>query len=347
MYNFLYFCLKLGFYVGLSVIFVHVLEDSIRNKFTEVSYKADIKRRVFSKKERDKQQDSSSLIKKVYYEIDARLYLVDENYDSEKSVQVFLVKALISAIIVAGVAVAILWFLSMGAGSGAFNQKTDFLGPRVWLGVFLSAFIIKISQSFLSLNSKYRKMSVRASFDLIEVVKLFAGFSSLKPELCIERVVSNLSDDNILKNPLSRLSKSVSRFENPNVLKEEMFKFHQAIGTTFSLNFITDFLHAVLFDSRTWQLSLLTLSSNMEKQEQVLLNISEASKDAISIGRWVNLFVSIGCYGGLAAIIGVRKFLDLQFGDGIAMLLFWTILVFTVLAFIIAQFLATPKLDYH
>lgn len=339
------FLLHVLYACGVLLLIRPLLEQFIRKTFKEIDYKRKLKMQLFA----DRMEQMKSGLRFVRH-LDQLLYLAKTDYETGKSVIRY-----IFWMIVLPVSVFIVSFLLVDRLPNHLEFNNPFLTgielKRVGDGIlwpfpFFSALLTLIFM-YYRLRIRYERRSVESSYDLMEVVKMMAKFSHLSTDVALDQTANLLSKNNVLKRPVRTLSLLFSSYNNEKELHNGVQIFSKIIGTTFAISLCSDMLYMEREGAGFWQDSLLTLSSKMEQQRDIINQVKNNSKDAISLGMYGNILVFIMCVGTLVGFLGLNVYIRLQFQTKIGLSFLILIMAGLFLSFILSQFLSRPKLDYQ
>lgn len=278
--------------------------------------------------------------------LDKMLYLVSRRYEPIVSVHRFLWTTLI---------VCVTSFFSLFVLTSEIPLTLATSNPfgsvqtrgNIRLGIGFSAFASCLAGvlPYLILRLRYVARKVKASYDLLDALKVIARHAHLAVDTALSRTADDLSSANVLKRPLKLLSFSFASYMYEEELKREAERFVRVIDSTFAVSFASDLIHAYKTGGGIKD-SLEILITSMENQLIRVLDGKSELSDAIHVGTWINLLSIIALCGGISASIGWTAYAKLQFQTVQGVVFMTLILVTTLIGFVIGLFLSKPRLDY-
>ncbi|KAA9004931.1 hypothetical protein F4V43_09935 [Paenibacillus spiritus] len=232
----------------------------------------------------------------------------------------------------------------------ALLSGTLHASPRTGTGSWRLALFLTVLATllpYLRLRYRYAGIRVKASYDLLEVVKLAAKYTHLPVDALLEQTAASLAGDNVLRHPLQRLAASFAGYSTEHELREETIRFASSISTTFAAAFVSDLRYAEREGTGYLKNALLPLTRSMEEQRETILAVKANARDAISLGLYGNLIVLFSSVGTFMYMLRPGVYFRLQFQTRSGLIFFMVIAAGLFLSFAVSTVLAKPKLDYH
>lgn len=287
----------------------------------------------------------------VYRHLDNLLYFAHKKYEPGISVMRFLMR---SGIVFIAVFLSGLLTLSELPGRLVFHNPllegmtlADGGSTNGAWRFPLFVAVISAALPYFRMRYNYAQRKVRASYDLLDVVKISGKFTHLSVDMLLGKTADSLTGENVLKTPLKLLGTVFANYSNERELYEEAGRFSRTIGTTFAVEFISDLLYSEKEGSLHLKNSLMMLNRSMEQQRETILTVKASSRDAISLGLYGNLVVLISSVGTFMYMLKPDVYFRLQFQTSVGLTFLAVILSGLFISFIISTVLARPKLDYH
>lgn len=283
----------------------------------------------------------------IYRHLDDLLYLVQKGYTPGASVPRFFILTLFYF---AGM--FLLSFLLIRSLPSLINLNNPFLQnadnpalKKAWqFPLYLATLTAFVP--YLRLRYKYSVLQAKGSYDLLEVVKIYAKYCYLSIDVALQRTSEFLRPDNVLKDPLKSLSEGFANYQTTEELHTEAARFSRAVATTFSENFVFDLLNAEREGTTYLNASLLDLNQAMETQRETIMEVKANNRDAVALGLYVNLFTFVACVGSFMWLVSPRVYFKLQFQTPPGLIFLVAIISSFFIALILSALLAKPKLDY-
>ncbi|ETT61292.1 hypothetical protein BSK66_27700 [Paenibacillus odorifer] len=294
-----------------------------------------------------KQRDRTLKIRKgIYKHLDDLLYLVQKGYEPGASVTKFLIRSIFMFIGIFLLSFLLLRGLPALTNSDiSFLQNTQTPAKESWQFPFYLAILAAVIP-YLQLRYRYSIRQAKGSYDLLEVVKIYAKYCYLSIDVALHRTSEFLREDNVLRDPLKSLAEAFANYRTTAELNEEAARFTRAVSTTFASNFVSDLLNAEREGTHFLNASLLDLNQAMETQRETIMDVKSNNRDAVSLGLWVNLFTFICCVGSFMFLVNPKVYFKLQFQTTIGLTFLVIIISSFFAALIMSVILARPKLDY-
>lgn len=287
----------------------------------------------------------------IYRHLDNLLYLTQDKYEPFVSVTKFILQ---SGFLLVGI--FIITLLTMQELPSLFSSDPFFDGnlhtsnietiKSVWKLPMLLA-ILAGSIPYIVMRYKYTKRQTEGSYDLLDVVKIYAKYTYLSVDAALYATSDFLMDNNVLKRPLRILADEFSNYSNETMLQGEAQRFASTVSTTFARIFISDLLDAEKEGNVNLNLSLLELNDSMEQQRETILTVKANNSDAIKLGLYGNLLVFVLSIGTFMFMLKPGLYFKLQFQTPIGVTFFMIIVISFVIAFLFSILLSRPKLDYQ
>lgn len=326
---------------GLCMLSYRISEKSLSSIGKQFDRKIKFRMSVLGEKLEKKKNRSW-----IYRHIDELLYLAKPDYTPGASFLRFSVQFFLIFFVV---------FLGMLLvfGGASLRFGNPFTGISVesstrlqWEFPFLVAGMAAFS-FYLKLRLNYANQKIKGSYDLLEVVKILPKFASYSMDTALSKTCELLSNDNVLRRPLSLLALSFANYASKSELIRDVQRFSSAIGTTFSVELSSILLYALEYGTGWLTSSLSELHRSMEKQREIVLEARQNSRDAILLGRYVNLILIAIVLGSVALSIGWEAYIKLQFFSPLGLSLLSILLILLFISFILGTYLSKPVLDYH
>lgn len=303
--------------------------------------KRDLRKNLKKRRER-----TLKIRKGIYKHLDDLLYLVQKGYAPGASVTRFLIRSVFMF-----VAMFLLSYLLLRGVPSLINPDNPFLQNTVtptkesWQFPLYLAILAAVLP-YLQLRYRYSIRQAKGSYDLLEVVKIYAKYCYLSIDVALHRTSEFLGEDNVLRDPLKSLAEAFANYRTTAELNEEAARFTRAVSTTFASNFVSDLLSAEREGTHFLNSSLLDLNQAMETQRETIMEVKANNRDAVSLGLWVNLFTFIVCVGSFMFLVSPKVYFKLQFQTTIGLTFLVIIIGSFFAALIMSVILARPKLDY-
>ncbi|WP_379132502.1 hypothetical protein [Paenibacillus sp. sgz500958] len=340
------FALHLLIIGGLWMLVQPLIERGLRHFGQKLDFRFNRGMRVFGNKVSNVNNGSW-----LYRHLDNLLYFVHRKYEPGISVMQFTLRTLIlfAAIFLSGMLT-----LRELPGHLAFhnpflegvNLNESSASAQSWHFPLFVA-IVSATIPYFRMRYVYAQRKVKGSYDLLDVIKISAKFTHLPVDELLLKTADFLATDNVLKIPLRLLGAAFGNYSNEQELQREAGRFSRAIGTTFSVEFVSDLLYSEKEGTLYLKNSLLMLNRSMEQQRETILTVKAVSRDAISLGLYGNLVVLISSVGTFIYMLKPDVYFKLQFQTSIGLSFLAVILSGLFVSFVISTILARPKLDYH
>jgi len=207
--------------------------------------------------------------------------------------------------------------------------------------------ILAGSIPYIVMRYKYAKRQTKGSYDLLDVVKIFAKYTYLSVDAALYATSDYLMDNNVLKRPLRILADEFSNYSTETMLQDEAQRFASNVSTTFARIFVSDLLDAEKEGNVNLNLSLLELNDSMEQQRETILTVKASNSDAIKLGLYGNFLVFVLSIGTFMLLLKPGLYFKLQFQTSIGVTFFMIIVISFVIALLFSILLSKPKLDYQ
>ena len=284
---------------------------------------------------------------RLYRHVDRMLYLVQPNYEAVTSAYRFF--ALTAFVFLAT------FFAVYVATSGAtvpittgnpFLRNIEETGSlKIGMGFAFIVAAISAGVPYLVLRIRYLSKSVQAGYDLVEVVKTLTRFAHLAIDTALTKTAESLPERNVLKRPLKLLAFTMTAHTYEGELNRETERFVRSIGTTFAIAFVSE----VLFVYRTggsYYEAMTRLVEAMESQWIAVRNAQKEAADAIQMGAWGNLIVTVAICAGTAFVLSWPVYAKLQFQTAIGAGFFVFVVIGILISLIVSLILSRPRLDF-
>lgn len=335
---------------GLWMMITPIFTSYYQKLSKRLDYRRSIKSRVVSKqKTKTTQKRSTSLI---ISHLEDLLYLSSKNYQPGASVVLFFVGTGFLMIAVFLIVLLTLRELPMHLNfSNSFiidDGSTKDARPlqAIWRVSLLLTFIAG-TFPYLRLRYQFAQKKNKASYDLLEVIKIYAKFGYLNVSGALAHTAKMLAPKNVLQRPLFVLSEVFANYTDEYELNAGMQRFSSTIETTFSNIFVSNLLFAERESNHQLAGALLELTQSMEQQRETIINVKSKNRDAIQLGLFGNVLVIAMSVGTFIQLLTWPIYFKLQFQTttGLAFLAFIVSSMFISIA--ISILLAKPRLDYH
>lgn len=213
------------------------------------------------------------------------------------------------------------------------------------LSLFMAS-ILGAGIPYLGLRIRYAERGVKASYDLVEVVKLLSRYAHLPVHTALRRTADDLSERSVLKRPVLILADTFSSYGSPEDLQQEAYRFSSAIGTTFATQLMMELIQAEKDGSKQMNQSLKFLNEAIENQRNAVLDVKKENRDAIALGVWVNLVVIAILAWSTASFLTWDVFIGLLLQTEIGVTLSFVVIGSLIITFLVGRILSRPKLDY-
>jgi hypothetical protein len=215
-----------------------------------------------------------------------------------------------------------------------------------WKTSAAGAVTLGLGLPYLALRIRFAERSVRASYDLAEIVKLLSRHAHLPIHTALKRTAEDLSERNVLKRSVWILADAFSSYGSIAELQSEALRFSGAVGTTFATQLVMELMQAEKEGSKQLGASLKFLNSAIEEQKNTVLNVKKENRDAIALGMWVNLVVIVILAWSTASFLTWDVFFRLLTQTQIGVMLSLFVIGSFFVAFMVGRLLSRPKLDY-
>ncbi|WP_150274229.1 hypothetical protein [Paenibacillus tepidiphilus] len=287
----------------------------------------------------------------IYRHLDNLLYLSSKKYEPGVSVFRFLFSMLF---VFVGV---------MLTGYATFNempkqhsingslivrdlQVDSSLPKSAWVFIVFVALVASFLPYF-RLRYRYSFRRVKASYDLLEIVKIIPKFTHLSVDNCLYKTAEYIDEKNVLKQPLKMLSAAFAGYSNDNELRQEAQRFSKIVGTTFAIEFISNVLYAEREGTHHLKYSFMILHQSMEQQKETILTMRARNSDAVKLGSYGNVITILVCIPTFIGALGWNIYYKLQFQTTTGLIFMMFILATLILSFLLSALLSQPKLDYQ
>lgn len=337
--------------LGVWQVIQPTIEELINRSSQKNEFHKEINEKLLQAKTKKKTSRKKSSTISISNHLEKLLYLVKNDYKPKVSIIRFYTQTLfffLAAFFVTAVTMKELpnhlTFNNPFAEGIQFDN--DGLTRFNWkFSLFMSVIISCLP--YIRLRYNYSLKSVQASYDLLEVVKIYSKYTYLSIDRALDETSKAIENANVLKRPLRILSDAFANYPNETALQFAANRFADVISTFFARVFVSDLLYAEREGSAVLSSSLLELNMSMEQQRETIISVKAANRDPITLGLYVNVIVLVGVVGTFCVMLGFGIYYKLQFQtkEGLYFLAFIVATLF--LAFAISIILSRPKLDYQ
>ncbi|WP_027092991.1 hypothetical protein [Cohnella thermotolerans] len=282
-----------------------------------------------------------------YRHVDRMLYLVQPNYEAGTSAYrfialtafVFLVTLFAVYTATAGTA------LPVTTGNPFLRNAGEAGSVKIGFGFACFAAIVAASVPYLVLRVRYLSKSVQAGYDLLEIVKTLTGVANLAIDTALTKTADSLPERNVLKRPLKLWAFVLTAHTHKGELKRETERFVRSIGTTFAVAFVSEVLYVYRTGGSYYE-AMIRLAEAMEAQWIAVRNAQKEVSDAIQMGAWGNLLVTVVICAGTAFVLSWRVYARLQFQTAMGSVFFAVVVIGVLISLVVSLVLSRPRLDY-
>ncbi len=325
-----------------------LIQPSIENIVINLNQKNDLKRNAKERLEKYTSRKNKGNV--ISRHIDNLLYLVQHNYEQRVSVIRFYIQCvfLFSAVFIVA-------SLTMNELPNHLTFENPFMGGiqidnkgasiTNWKFPFFIAILFAILP-YLKLRYTFAQRSVKASYDLKDIVQIFARHTYLSVDQALNKTAELLDENNVLKRPLQILSDVFANYSNEIELNKEVNRFAALIKTTFARILTSDLLYAEREGTSSLSSSLMELNSAMEQQRETIIDVKAENSEAITLGFYGNLVVLVSIISTFMYMLTPVVYFKLQFQTKVGLVFMGVIIGSLFIAFAISLILSKPKLDY-
>lgn len=240
---------------GLWMLIEPFFNSSYQTLSKRFDYRRSIKNRVISKQQsKGKKKKSTSLI---ISHLEDLLYLGSKNYQPGASVVLFFMGTGFLMIAVFFIVLLTLRELPLHLNfSNSFiidDGSTKDTRPlqAIWRVSLLLA-IIAGTFPYLRLRYRFAHKKNKASYDLLEVIKIYAKFGYLNVSGALSQTATLLTPKNVLQRPVFVLSEVFASYTDEYELNTGIQRFASTIDTTFSNIFVSNLMFAERKATTSW-----------------------------------------------------------------------------------------------
>lgn len=334
--------------LGIWQLIQPMIDQLIRKSSDKNEYRKEMNQKLLLSKSGSKSKKQRKSI--ITTHIDDLLYLVQKKYEPRVSVIRFYVQ-----MVFVFTAVYFVTSITMTELPNHLTFDNPFMGgisianadrEYHWgFPLFLS--FLGTTFPYIRLRYKHSLISVKASFELLDVIKILSKYTYLSVDKALDRTSEFLGDESVLKRPLRILASTFANYSNENELHRAANRFADSISTTFARVFISDLIYAEKEGTEFLSSSLLELNMSMEQQRETIITVKSANSDPITLGLYVNLLLLVAVIGTFMLMLGPNVYYKLQFQTDVGLYFLAFITATLFLAFAVSMVLSRPKLDYQ
>lgn len=206
--------------------------------------------------------------------------------------------------------------------------------------------LVALVLPYLRLRYQYAIAYARASYDLLEPTKLIAKFAHLSVDKALLETAKSMSDENVLKHAVRRLSSSFTTYRDEKELLQATRQFSGLVGTTFVNQFVNNLVYAERQGGQQMKKDFQSLNQAMEEQRETIMEVKANGRDAVQLGTYVNAVVILALCGTMVYLLKPSIYMKFQFGTSIGVAFFTALLISYLLSVFLSIILSRPKLDY-
>lgn len=333
---------------GMWLMITPILDNYYLALNKRIDYRRTAKSKLVGKRREKTSRKHSFLLNR---HLDNMLYLTKNNYQPDASVRRFYLSTcfvFISVLLIVLMTIRELPVQLSDGDSLLLEDTAVGILPiqSMWRFSLLLSFIAGLLP-YLRLRYSYSQRRNKGSYDLLEVVKIYAKFGYLNVSAALTNTADSVSNDNVLKRPLLIMAEVFAGYANVEELNQGAMRFSSTINTTFGNIFVSNLIYAERESNRQLPSALLELTQMMEQQRGTILEVKSNNRDAIQLGLFGNLLVLVMSVGTFIYLLTPKIYLKLQFQTTTGLTFFAIIISSLFISFLISTILAKPKLDYH